>query len=107
MTGHIFNSLLHFIKKHIIAEEKINREGLVFHINREIKNGMIHKTIKLNDKNKSYEFIEYVQALDLEDFKVLLDESDLFIYKTFGSYSMQAFDPEKSDRLILICKKKI
>ena len=68
---------------------------------------MIYKTIKLNDKNKSYEFIEYVQALDLEDFKVLLDDSGLFIFKTFGNYNMQPFNPEKSDRLILICKKKI
>ena len=98
---------VHFIKKHLIAKETVEREGIIFYISREIKDGMIHKTIKFNDKNKSYEFIESVQALDLEDFNVLLDESDLFIYKTFGSYNMQAFDPEKSDRLILICKKKI
>ena len=98
---------VHFIKKHLIAKETVEREGIIFHISREIKDGMIHKTIEFTDKNKSYKFIEYVQALDLEDFKVLLDESDLFIYKTFGNYNMQKFDPDKSDRLILICKKKI
>ena len=98
---------VHFIKKHLIAEETIKREDIIFHISREIKDGMIHKTINFDDEDKSYEFIEYVQALYLEDFKVLLDDSDLFIYKTFGNYNMQPFDPEKSDRLILICKKKI
>ena len=97
---------VHFIKKHLIEKETIKREWIVFHISREIKDGMIHKTIKFNDKNKSYEFTELVQALDLEDFNVLLNESDLFIYKTFGNYNMQPFDPELSDRLILICKKK-
>lgn len=98
---------VHFIKKHLIAEEKIKREGIIFHIKREIKDGMIYKTIKFNDKNKSYEFIEYVQALDLDDFKDLLDESGLIIHKIYGDYKMQSFDPEKSDRLILICKKEI
>ena len=97
---------VHFIKKHLIAEEKIEREGIIFHIEREIKDGLIHKTIKFNDNRKSYEFIEYVQALDLEDFNLLLDESGLFIFKTYGNYSMQPFNPEESDRLILICKKK-
>ncbi len=98
---------VHFIKKHLIAEERVKRNGIDFHINRKIKDGIIHKKIRFNDKNKPYEFIEYVQALYLEDFKELLDESDLFIHKIFGNYKMQSFDPEKSDRLILICKKKI
>ena len=38
-------------------------------------------------------------------FKILLDESNLYIYNIFGNYKMQPFDHEKSDRLILICKK--
>lgn len=97
---------VHFIKKHLIAEEKVKREGIDFNIRREVKDGMIHKTINFQDRGKSFEFIEYVQALDLEDFKILLDESDLYTHRIYGNYKMQPFDSEKSDRLILICKKK-
>lgn len=95
-----------FVKKNIIKEEQIDRNGLVFHINRKIEDGQIQKRIRFTDKNKSYDFTEYVQALSLADFEDLLEQANMFIHNIYGDYQMQAFNPEYSDRLILICKKK-
>lgn len=98
---------VHYIKQHLISKETIEREGIVFHISREINNGMIVKTIKFNDHNKSYKFMESVQAFTVEDFEFLLSKSGLFIHKIYGNYNMEDFNIEDSDRLILICKHKI
>jgi len=87
----------------------VNSYDLFLSVNRIvfwIIDGQIQKTIRFTDKNKSYEFTEYVQALDLDDFKDLLERTDMFIVNTYGNYQMEAFDPDNSDRLILICKKK-
>jgi SAM-dependent methyltransferase len=98
---------VHFVKKHFISEEIIERNGITFHINREFKADQIQKQIRFTDKNMSYEFTEYVQALELDDFKDLLDQANMYVYKAYGNYQMEAYDPDKSDRLILICKNKI
>jgi hypothetical protein len=98
---------VHFVKKHFIAEELIDRNGIIFHINRKIKDGQIQKEIRFTHNDKPYEFTEYVQALDLQNFKDLLTQTDMFIYKTFGNYQMEPYNPDTSDRLILICKRKI
>ena len=98
---------IHYVKNHMVSEELIDRNGLIFHINREIKDNRIQKTIKFTDNDKSYNYTEYVQAFDLGDFKGLLKHADMFIKKSYGNYQMEAFDADKSDRLIIICKKKI
>jgi SAM-dependent methyltransferase len=98
---------VHYVRNHFVSEETIDRNGLIFHINREFKDDQIQKTIRFTDKDKSYEFTEYVQALDLGNFKDLLAQADMYIYKTFGNYQMETYNPDTSDRLILICKKKI
>lgn len=50
-------------------------------------------------------FTERVQALTLAHFEALL--SPYFdLQATYGSYTLEAYDPSTSDRLILIAKKK-
>jgi SAM-dependent methyltransferase len=98
---------VHYVKKHFVSEEVIKRNGITFHIHRKFKADQIQKQIRFTDKNIIYEFTEYVQALELDDFKDLLDQTDMYIYKAFGNYKMDAYDPDNADRLILICKKRI
>jgi hypothetical protein len=49
--------------------------------------------------------MERVQALKQSDFRSLL-ETHFEIINTFGSYDLEPFDEEKSDRLILLAQLK-
>ena len=90
----------------LIEKECKRVEGLDFSISRRIENEMIIKEISFEDGGSHFRFSEKVQAFHLGDFKSMLGEAGFIIKGIFGDYSMNAFDEEKSDRLILICKKK-
>ncbi len=78
-------------------------EGITFHIKKEVNDGRIVKTIAFEDKGESYFFQEKVQALTYENFHDLLEKAGFTITEKLGSYQLDAFDIEQSDRLILIC----
>lgn len=86
--------------------QEITREGVLFHIKREVSNGKIVKTIAFECSGKSHFYQEKVQALDLIDFQQLLGNAGFEIVETFGNYALEGFNPLLSDRLILICKKR-
>lgn len=86
--------------------QEITKGGIVFHIKKEVSRGRIVKTIAFEDRGQSYFFQEKVQALLLPDFEKLLSEAHFEILQIAGNYQLDAFDPENSDRLILICKKQ-
>jgi len=96
---------VHLVKKNIVAHEKVKRNEVVFKIKREIRNGQIQKSIRFTDNNKEFNFTEYVQALELSDFNTLLAKANMRIENIFGNYNMDEFNPDTSDRLILICRK--
>ena len=50
-------------------------------------------------------FQEKVQAITLDDFLELLKISKLTPINFLGDYHLNEFDPELSDRLIIIAKK--
>lgn len=86
--------------------QEINKQGILFHIKREVTNGRIVKSIAFEDKGQSYFFQEKVQALRLSDFQELLNQAGFNIQQQFGSYQLDAFQEQTSDRLILICNKR-
>jgi F0F1-type ATP synthase gamma subunit len=94
----------------VIHELKLRQElikqGITFHIKREVNNGRIVKTIAFEAKGQSYFFQEKVQALRLSDFQELLQQAGFEIQTTFGSYELDPFNEQTSDRLILICRTK-
>ena len=90
----------------LIEKECKRVEGLDFSISRRIENDMIIKEISFEDGGAHFRFSEKVQAFQLSDFKSMLDEAGFIIKGIFGDYSMNVFDEDNSDRLILICKKK-
>ena len=65
----------------------------------------IIKKINFEDNDKTYNFEERVQAFSLQDFERMLTKAGMVIEKTFGSYALEDYSEENSDRLILICKK--
>ncbi|GGE67544.1 ubiquinone/menaquinone biosynthesis C-methylase UbiE [Pedobacter psychrotolerans] len=80
-------------------------DGIAFNISKNVIEGKIIKKINFEDKGKTYNFEERVQAFSFEDFERMILKAGMTIHQTFGSYELEAFNQNTSDRLILICKK--
>jgi SAM-dependent methyltransferase len=93
------------IIKNLTSQEIKTLEGIEFHLHKFVSEGKIIKHINFEHRNKVYAFEERVQAFTLTDFERMFEKSGLRISTTFGSYGLEPYDAEKSDRLILICKK--
>lgn len=89
----------------LVASEEKEIDGILFSIRRFEKNGILVKTIQITDGNKKYNFEERVKIIRLDDFKNYLNHCNLAVVATFGSYQLNSFDQESSDRLILIAQK--
>lgn len=96
----------HFVRKNLIPYERVKRHSIEFTIERKIEDQKIFKTINFEAQNQKHRFREQVAAFDLNDFERLLTSAGFFIDRKFGSYSMDPFEVESSDRLIMICKKR-
>lgn len=93
------------ILRNLTQKEIKTVDGIEFQLNKFVSEGKIIKHINFEHRNKDYAFEERVQAFTLQDFERMMGKSGLRIEKTFGSYSLQDYDENKSDRLILVCKK--
>ncbi|WP_316802806.1 class I SAM-dependent methyltransferase [Pedobacter nototheniae] len=80
-------------------------DQISFNIDKKVVDGKIIKKINFEDNHKTYNFEERVQAFSLEDFERMIAKAGMVIEKTFGSYALEPYNEENSDRLILICKK--
>ncbi len=92
--------------KNLVKEETIVKQGISFHIKREVKNRKILKHISFSDKGKNYQFTESVQALFPADFMELLLKAGFVLINEFGNYSLEPFQLKHSNRYIVIAKKK-
>lgn len=95
----------HKVQKNLVPYELKSVDGIDFEITKEIIDKRVIKTIRFKDQNEDFEFQEKVSLFDLEDFKAMYKESDLDLLHCFGDYQLNPFDPETSDRLILIAHK--
>jgi cyclopropane fatty-acyl-phospholipid synthase-like methyltransferase len=98
----------HKVCKNLKPSEVISRDGAQFNIERWHDQKHIFKQIEVLDtiQNTSVgTFTERVQALSLANFEALL--SPYFeIQATYGSYALDSFIEQDSDRLIIIAKKR-
>jgi len=103
-NGHIIIDFLNIkkIEKELIPKEEITKSGISFLIKKYIKNGFLIKDIFFEADDKKHHFTEKVQCLDLDKFKYFALRSNLKVQNVFGDYSLNPFDKNKSDRLILI-----
>ncbi len=89
----------------IKANEQKEMEGIVFNIQKKVENGLITKKIHFVDDGCKYEFNEEVKALRLNDFIRYFDKAGLKLIEKFGSYQLEPFDINSSDRLIMVAQK--
>ena len=81
-------------------------EEITFKITREFIDGFIVKNIRFTDKGKDYRFQEKVKAITAADFKKYFEANQLNLLHLLCNYQLDEFDPDNSDRLIIIGKKK-
>lgn len=89
----------------LIAIETKEIEHITFNITKEVEDNFILKHIKFNDKGVDYHFTERVKLICLNNFKNYLSNAGLTVQATFGDYSLNNFNEETSERLIIIAKK--
>jgi cyclopropane fatty-acyl-phospholipid synthase-like methyltransferase len=85
--------------------ETIERDGILFNIKKYLKNDFIIKEIEVVTENETKQYFERVKYLDFDKIKTYLDKVGLKVKASFGNYSLEEYDEEKSSRLILILSK--
>lgn len=91
-------------KNALVAEEVKTVDGITFHLNRYLKDKVIFKDIRFNFAGDDYHFTERVSALELDDFKRYFAQAGVELIDVFGNFALDPFNPETSNRLILIFK---
>ena len=80
-------------------------EGINFHLHKWADDRFIYKDIKFEDREIKHHFTERVQSITLADFKKYFEQTGFKLREVFGSYDLQPFNEQTSDRLILIVDK--
>ena len=89
----------------LVTDEIKIVDGIEFEITRHYDGNHIFKSIRFTDEGSDFHFTERVQALSKNDFEQLMNRSGFNILHTFGSFDLDPFQEEKSDRLILIAQR--
>lgn len=90
---------------YLVPQEKQVKQGITFHIQRELGEENIVKHIRFSDNGKAYSFSERVQVLDLNDFANLFVQAGFNLVDVFGDYELNNFHPKESKRLIMLIEK--
>lgn len=96
---------IHTVLQKLVPQETKQIDGVTFNIQRSFFNDRIVKEIEIIDGDKVGHFTETVQALALEDFEGYFAKTGFVLEKTFGDYQLNPYQPELSDRLILVARK--
>lgn len=92
---------------HNLSEfEEKEIENVKFIVHRNISDGFLIKDIHVIDGGKQFDFEEKVHMFTPSLLKLAMEKHGLEIINTFGDYNLSNFDIDKSDRFILISKKK-
>ncbi len=90
------------VKDSLVAKETKTIDDIEFHITREIKDGFILKHISFIADDKQHSYTEQVKFLTLDKMESYFKKAGLNLKHVFGDYSLNEFDKNTSDRLILI-----
>lgn len=95
------------VKAKLVAYEEKKLSGVEFFITRRATQNHIIKTITVIDEAKHFRatFEERVQALTLPKFEEMLAKGGFTLLQTWGSYELAPYQPDTSDRLIMLAQK--
>lgn len=89
-----------YVRDHLVKEEAVEREGIVFNIKKKIEDSFIIKEIKFNDNGRPYSFYEKVKLHTPENILKYASAVGLQRKAIWGSYDLADFDEKASPRCI-------
>ncbi|MCU7613249.1 class I SAM-dependent methyltransferase [Chryseobacterium sp. GMJ5] len=95
-----------YVRRVIVPESTIHREGIDFQIAKKIEGRHIIKDIRFEDQGKSYHFFEKVKLHTLETIKSYAEDCGFERIKIWGDYQLNDFEKDTSPRCINLFKKK-
>jgi len=103
--------VLDFLNAHLAEQElpwkgETECEGVDFKISKQIINGYFVKDIEVIDNGKEFHYQEKVRYFTMSELKKMFQSNGLQVNGCFGDYQLNAFELEKSKRLILTGTKK-
>ncbi|MDH5474355.1 MAG: class I SAM-dependent methyltransferase [Cyclobacteriaceae bacterium] len=90
---------------HLTPEEIKIKEGIEFHITKEVDDEYIVKNIKFEDEGSQFTFQEKVKAICKKEFLTYFAKAELEVKAIFGNYSLDPYDCDHSERMIFIAEK--
>lgn len=94
------------VVNNLVGSEVIDKEGIEFHIKREVVDGKIVKYIAFESEQEEWHYHkEKVAVLGHDKLQAMLSHIGFTTVDTFGDYQLNAFDREKSNRLIFVLRK--
>lgn len=99
------NQAFAFDHIHAKPNEKIEKGGIVFEIERRVQGSQLIKSIRFRDGEQSYHFEEKVNSFTKDEAIQLFEQVGLHWKEAFGSYQLQPYDESGSSRMILIFEK--
>lgn len=88
------------VRQHLPYSEVIEKEGTTFQIRKNQVGNSVVKSITIPEHDLHFE--EKVRLFTVDDFRIMLEESDFEIQTIFGNYKLEPFEDITSDRLIIV-----
>lgn len=89
----------------LVEEEVKVEDNIEFNLKREFDGKFIKKYISFSDQGEFFNFQESVRGFSLDDFHIMLTETNFKIESVFGDFQLNPFNATTSDRLIIIARK--
>lgn len=93
---------VHHTLKHLKSNDIKSVDGIDFKIHKWVNNGYIFKNIQFEVDGEKHDYTERLKCIDLKLFKMYFEAANLEIKHVFGSYDLENYNPETSERLILV-----
>jgi SAM-dependent methyltransferase len=96
-----------YAESHRVADELIERDGVVYQVSRWSDAGHLYKRIEVRDGQDAEPLVhvERVAKFGLDDFRAMFRLCGLTMERVFGDYGLNGFDPATSPRLILVASR--
>lgn len=95
-----------YVRNNLVPHEQIEREGIVFNINKSIDDNFIIKKINFSDQGQDYNFFERVKLHTPKKINDYAEEVGFERVKLWGDYQLNDFSEDLSPRCINLFVKK-
>lgn len=94
------------VKQMLPSKELKQIEGIDFVISKSLEQNFIVKKINFKYRQNEFSFQEKVAAFSFNQLKTLTENSGFSLIQSFGSYQLDSFNENTSERLVMVLQKK-